>query len=240
MHEGEHRQGLEGGGMTLRHGRFSADGTVSEEVELDNLVCDCCQTSVAVARQGPVVVYRNRTEEEIRDIYIARFINGEWLAGQPVHSDGWKISGCPVNGPAVAARGDTVAVAWFTLAEDIPRVRFARSADGGASFGAAVEIAGHSPLGRVDVVLLDNDTAVVSWLDQDEGSPGEFRLRTVDSDSNAGEAFTVTRMQTGRPSGFPQMQATGNELIVAWTEGNQAGSMVNSARITGLAELHQH
>jgi hypothetical protein len=224
------------GGMTLRHARIAADGAISEEIELDELVCDCCQTSVAIARQGPVVVYRNRTAEEIRDIYITRRIDGEWLAGQAVHSDSWKISGCPVNGPAVAALGDTVAVAWFTMANDIPRVRFARSTDGGASFGAAVEVSEHSPLGRVDLVLLDNGTAVVSWLDQPAGSPGEFRLRTIASDDKPAEPLAVTRMNTDRPSGFPQMQADGNDLIVAWTEGTEqlddkTGSVIKSARL---------
>lgn len=232
----EHSQGHGSGGMTLRHAKFAADGAISEEIELDDLVCDCCQTSVAMAGQGPVAVYRNRTEEEIRDIYITRFVEGAWLAGQPVHADGWKITGCPVNGPVVAAQGDSVAVAWFTMADDIPRVRFARSEDGGASFGAVVEVAEHSPLGRVDLVLLDNGQAVVSWLDQLPGEVGEFRLRAIIGNGKLAEPFSVTPMQTGRPSGFPQMQSNGFDLIVAWTEGGEtdgskSGSIVKSARI---------
>jgi hypothetical protein len=235
-HPGEHAQEHGSGGMTLRHANFTATGAISEEIELDDLVCDCCQTSVALARQGPVVVYRDRTKEEIRDIYIARFVDGEWLAGQAVHADGWKITGCPVNGPAVAAQGDTVAVAWFTMADDIPRVRFARSEDGGASFGAVVEVAEHSPLGRVDLVLLENGHAVVSWLDQLPGGNGEFRLRTIAGDGKTAEPFSVTPMQTGRPSGFPQMQSHGNDLVLAWTEsgesdGSRSGTSVKSTRI---------
>ena len=235
-HSGEHAQKHGKGDMTLRHASFTADGAISEEIELDDRVCDCCQTSVAMARQGPVVVYRNRTEEEIRDIYITRFVDGEWLAGQTVHEDGWKVTGCPVNGPAVAAHGDTVAVAWFTMADDIPRVRFARSEDGGASFGAVVEVSEHSPLGRVDLALLDNGTAVVSWLDQLPGGSGEFLLRTIAGDGRPAAPFSVTRMQTGRPSGFPQMHSDGNDLILAWTEGSatnggKSSSVVKSARI---------
>lgn len=235
--EGEHGRGHGMGGMTLRHATFAADGTISDEIELDKLVCDCCQTSVAASRLGPVAVYRNRTQDEIRDIYISRQVNGTWLAGQPVHADGWKISGCPVNGPAVAAQGDTVVVAWFTMAGDIPRVRFARSENGGASFGSAQEIAEHSPLGRVDVVLLDNGNAVVSWLDQAQASSGEFLLRTIAGDGKPGEPVSVTRMQTGRPSGFPQLQSAGNDLIVAWTEGSEDSSKVKSGRISATRLL---
>ncbi|MFT5013827.1 MAG: hypothetical protein ACI9HA_002490, partial [Dinoroseobacter sp.] len=55
------------GGMTLRAGIFSAGGSTQKEWQLDALVCDCCQTSTAMTKSGPVVVYRNRSEAEIRD-----------------------------------------------------------------------------------------------------------------------------------------------------------------------------
>ncbi|HET6566257.1 MAG TPA: sialidase family protein [Xanthomonadales bacterium] len=229
--EMDHAEGHGAGGMTLRHALVTTDGTISEEIELDSLVCDCCQTSVAMTRQGPVAVYRNRTEDEIRDIYITRFVDGGWKEGQPVHADGWKISGCPVNGPAVAAQGDTVAVAWFTMAEDIPRVRFARSADGGITFGAATDVAANSPLGRVDLVLLDDGTAVVSWLDQRKGEPGVLQLRSITANGVAGQPYSVTQMGTGRPSGFPQMQSDGRDIILAWTQGQKKDSMVKAVRI---------
>ena len=35
-----------------------------------------------------------------------------------VYNDGWKIAACPVNGPAVAANGKRVALAWFTAPND--------------------------------------------------------------------------------------------------------------------------
>ena len=40
-----------------------------------------------------------------------------------------------MNGPAVAAHGADIVVAWYTAAESVPRVRLVRSSDGGASFG---------------------------------------------------------------------------------------------------------
>ena len=56
-----------------------------------------------------------------------------------------------------------VAVAWFT-APDQPRVRLAFSADGGRTFGPPLEVASGKVVGRVDVVLLQDGRAVVSWL----------------------------------------------------------------------------
>ena len=220
------------GGMTLRHAVVTADGVISEEAELDALVCDCCQTSVAIASEGPVAVYRNRTEEEIRDIYITRYIKGKWQPGQPVSNDGWKISGCPVNGPAVAAQGDTVAVAWFTMADDIPRVRFARSLDGGQTFNEAIDIDDDAPSGRVDLVLLNNGVAAISWLDEGDNGAGAIRVQLMHPDGSIIAVHTIATTELSRPAGFPQLASDGNSLIVAWTDSRKKASRVKSRRIT--------
>lgn len=229
-HDGEHASG----GMTLRSAIITATGEITAETEMDPLVCDCCQTSAAVAREGPVAVYRNRDESEIRDIYVARTIGRTWLAGQPVHKDGWKISGCPVNGPAIAASGDTVVVAWFTMAEDISRVRFARSEDGGATFSQVLNIAEDTPSGRVDVALLDNGNAALSWLDITADGEGVLRIRIIHPDGSFGPEQQIIGLASSRPAGFPQLVSEGNALIAAWTDTLEKVSNVRTARLTGL------
>ncbi|HET9529267.1 MAG TPA: sialidase family protein, partial [Blastocatellia bacterium] len=116
-----HGQGQSKEVMTLRHTTISAGGELSGEVVLDSRVCECCQTSAAQTSEGAVVVYRDRSEKEVRDISIVRFSRGRWTEPEIVHGDGWEIEGCPVNGPSVAASGRRVAVAWFTAAKDTPR-----------------------------------------------------------------------------------------------------------------------
>ncbi|MDX1407284.1 MAG: hypothetical protein R3330_04100, partial [Saprospiraceae bacterium] len=61
-----HRHG--GGAMTLRAAEFDVDGNLFAEAELDSMVCECCQTDAAMTSTGPIVVYRNRSDQEIRDI----------------------------------------------------------------------------------------------------------------------------------------------------------------------------
>jgi hypothetical protein len=148
------------GAMTLRGAVLTPAGAIDGS-EIDARVCDCCQTDVAVSEAALLVVYRDRSEDETRDIQAARLENGVWTTPVTVHADGWRIDACPVNGPAVAARGDEVAVAWFT-APDQPRVRVAFSADGGRTFGPPLEVASGKVVGRVDVVLLQDGRAVVS------------------------------------------------------------------------------
>src|SRR5690349_13583594 len=89
--------------MTLRYATIDANGNLYDEAELDERVCECCQTSAAITSQGPITVYRDRSPSEVRDIYIVRQVNGSWTKPQPVFADNWEINGCPVNGPAVAA-----------------------------------------------------------------------------------------------------------------------------------------
>lgn len=218
-------------GMTLRHAVVAADGTLTEEFELDNLVCDCCQTSVAIASGGPVAVYRNRSEEEIRDIYITRYVDGKWLAGKPVSNDGWKIAGCPVNGPVVAADGDTVVVAWFTVVDDLPLVRFARSIDAGQTFGIAKDVDNDGPAGRVGLVLLDNGDAIISWLGKGENGVGDLNIQRIGRDGSSGPVHTLVSTGQGRAAGVPQIQSDGKNLIVAWTDISEQASQVRSMRI---------
>lgn len=219
------------GGMTLRSAVITPAGEITDDFLVDELVCDCCQTDIALAAEGPVVVYRNRTSREIRDIYIARTVDGRWQPGQPVAEDGWEISGCPVNGPAIAALGHEVVVAWYTAADDHSRIRLARSADGGASFTLPIDLDIETALGRVDVALLQNGSAAVSWLRKSDNERGALAVRTVSASGELGVVHTIAELQTTRTTGFPQMLHVGDELLFAWTESNGDTSTIRSATV---------
>lgn len=204
--------------MTLRYTTLAGDGSAGPEVELDGRICDCCQTSVALTSHGPIAVYRDRSDAEIRDIYVTRRVDGAWTGGRPVHDDGWEIAACPVNGPSVSADGERVAVAWFTAARDTARVNVAFSDDGGATFSAPVRVDGGDPAGRVDVELLAGGDALVSWIERTGGEDAEVRIRRVGPRLEMGEPVTVARSSGARASGFPRMTRAGDRVLLAWTE----------------------
>ena len=89
--------------MTIRFAEITNNGDIINENELDASVCDCCQTSITNTDKGPLVVYRDRSKEDIRDIYVTRNIDDKWETRAAVHNDGWVIYGCPVNGPKVVS-----------------------------------------------------------------------------------------------------------------------------------------
>jgi len=210
--------GSASGGMSLRAAVIAADLSIKHEYLLDELVCDCCQTDIAPGPHGPIAVFRNRSKEEIRDIYVSRFIDDQWLEGQAVANDGWEIAGCPVNGPAIDVSGKEVGVTWFTMANDDPAVSFARSSDAAATFSDPVSIDGTRASGRVDVVLLDNGDAVVSWLRSGEDEQGELAIRIVSRTGRLSAIHAIAPSSIARPAGFPQMVGMGNQLLFAWTD----------------------
>jgi hypothetical protein len=204
------------GNMTLRYVTIRRDGMIGEEIALDSKVCECCQTSAAVTADGPIVAYRDRSDEEIRDISVVRWQAGKWSAPGSVHRDGWQINGCPVNGPSVTASGRRVAVAWFTGVNNTPRVRVAFSTNAGETFGEPLTVDDGNPAGRVETLMLDDGSAMVAWLEKVAGG-GEVRARRIKPDGQRGESMTVSVTGAARANGFPQMARSGGKLIFAWT-----------------------
>ena len=212
--DGRAMASAEKGSMSLRTARIGQQ--IGQSELLDARTCDCCQTSAAMTERGPVVVFRDRTEAEIRDIAIVRATSAGWTAPKLVHADGWEFPGCPVNGPAVDARGRDVAVAWFT-GKDGGAVNLAFSGDAGQTFAAPIVVDSASPLGRVDVALLDEKRAVVSWLAR-AGSGSEVRVATVSSKGAIEGVRTITTTSAERRSGFPRLALLAKGLAIAWVD----------------------
>lgn len=219
-------------GMTLRSATLSEDGVASEEAVVDNWVCDCCQTDVAVTEAGPIVVYRDRTDDEVRDIYVARNVNGQWQAGSAISNDGWVISGCPVNGPVIDAAGNFVAVAWFTAADQKPKVQTAFSTNAGKSFSEAIEVAAGNTSGHVGLALIDNHSYAVSWMEP--GTDGEYaiKLLAITSEGQKGLGQVVGRTSIAR--NVPQLVRVRDKLILAWTDKFDEVSKVVSVEVAIL------
>lgn len=223
--EGEH-SGHEGhhGEMTLRGAVLDKTGKKINEWELDGRICDCCQTSIAITGNGPIVVYRDRSADEIRDMSIVRYVKGEWTQPKTIFPDEWKIAGCPVNGPRADAAGNNLAIAWFSMKDNNGEVKIIFSEDGGATFKTPVRINEGKTIGRVDVVMLNETTAMVSWM---EGST--IKAVKVNKDGTKAAPVVIAESSDARSSGFPQMTKAGDQLIFAWTD--------NSTKTIKLASL---
>ncbi len=216
------------GPMTLRSAVITPSGERIREQLVDASVCDCCQTDVAVSSHGPVAVYRDRTDSEIRDIYISRYANGSWEPGARLYADNWHITGCPVNGPSIVADGDLVAVAWFSAADNQPVVRVVISSDGGMNFGDPVTVSNGRLAGYVGLALVDERTLAVSWVSRDQGT-NALQVRTVSIDGAVGEVHQVADIEQVRV--FPQLGYQDGSLYLFWTDMAEDATVMAGLRI---------
>ncbi|WP_420385496.1 exo-alpha-sialidase [Roseivirga sp.] len=227
----DHNEGGHGGAgaMTLRAAIFDANGKALEEWELDDRVCDCCQTTAAKTDEGIVVIYRDRTENEIRDMSVVRLVNGNWTKPEPLKVELWEMPACPVNGPSVTAQGNQVAVAWFMAKGGTPEVKLAFSKDGGASFGEPVVVSQANTSGRVGTTTLNNGHVIVSWLDT-IGETAKVMVAEYDKTGALINKMTVAETSAARASGFPVITSNGNDIYMAWTQADEK-TMIKTAKI---------
>lgn len=212
------------------------DGTgFLPETELDGRVCDCCGTAAVGVGERVLVAYRDRSPKEVRDMSLVEFADGRWSKDRALSRDGWTIDGCPVNGPALAAKGDRVAALWYTMTGDKPAVKLAFSEDGGKAFGAPTALDSGHPAGRVDLVMLDDGSAVAAWLEN--GEEPSILARRVKPDGSASAPYEVARSTGSRASGIPRLARWGNRVIAAWTDTSGAQPWVRLSAFDPLRDL---
>ena len=224
-----------GGAMSVRFGQFDGSFKQIAETAVDSRVCECCPTAAAVTAEGVITAYRDRSDDEIRDNYVSRLVNGKWTAPQPVFKDNWKIAACPVNGPALAANGRLVAMTWFTVKQDQGHAYLAFSDDAGATFGTPIRVDDGGSLGRVGVELLADGAALATWIEfvDQPGAPkpaggggvAQFRARRIDRRGARSAPVTVAGIAGSRSSGYPRAAVANGEVVFAWTEAVNGGGL---------------
>jgi hypothetical protein len=164
--------------------------------------------------KGLLVAYRDHTPQDIRDIGILRFESGRWSNSKILHPDKWQINACPVNAAAASAKDNRVAVAWYTEADDMPRVQVAFSSDAGTTFGKPTTVSTRDTQGYASTALTGDGGAVVSWIEEGTNSARAL-VRVV---SPAGVAGPVVEIAQGSRAslGYPKLGHSGNETWIAW------------------------
>ncbi|MDZ7659099.1 sialidase family protein [Fodinibius sp.] len=216
--------------MTLRGALISNSGDIKKSFLIDDSVCDCCPTSLAKTNNGAIVAYRNRTEDEIRDIYTSRFNGEQWSDPKAVFNDNWKINACPVNGPKLAAQDSMVSIAWHTGANDKHTAKYAYSADQGTTFSEPIILNDSTSLGRVDTEIYKG-ISYLTWMEKGE-SDAVLKMASFDKDKQINQTKTVAKLNESRRTGFPQMERLGNALFFAWTHPDSTGTKIITKKMT--------
>jgi hypothetical protein len=192
------------------------EGPIAETRLLDPDTCTCCSTAIAKTPSGLLAAYRGHNSKNIRDISLVRTVDTGWSEPHIPHPDDWHIEACPVNGPHLDAYENQTALIWFTAPQDQGAVKIAFSHAGGAEFAAAMRLDNGNAVGRAQVVLLRDGSAVGFWL---ESGGGAARLvaRRVRDDGSMGAPLELVR---GANFGYPHATSTAGGIMVAWSERN--------------------
>lgn len=228
-HAHEHAHG---GDMQLRSAIVDRAGRLHHEARIDGNVCSCCWPDlVRIAADRYLAAYRDRSEDEIRDIRLAEFDGQRWRKGARIHADDWKIAACPTNGAALASRDDQVLVIWPTM-PDMQRLAVRAKAVAG---GPMVELeVGSSVIGRPDVSA-DAHGWLLSWLGAGAAGHSVLRVAEWDSDLRERSRHAVVTLPAGRNIGVPRLQAAGAEAMLVWTEVSGPAPEPNAKPPTHLA-----
>lgn len=220
-------KGQRGKGYTvLRTALFDKNGRKSNEQVLDNRVCDCCQTTAVNTQSGVVVMYRDRSQKEQRDIGYVVLKNGQWSKPQSLHNDSWVIRGCPVNGPSLATYQDNVAVSWFTMGNQESKVQLSFSNNGGTTFSKPILLDKTGVMGRVNTQILQTGDAIVSYVTNED----EKRVVKILQVSPKGKKTLLTSIDSlGNSNDFPKTVVSEGKLYIAWSERQKDKPQVKTA-----------
>ncbi len=199
---------------------INAAGEAQSEFVLDPLVCDCCDTDAEIFASGNVVVtYRDRAEDEIRDIYYVRgnpLQPESFTAPVAVAADGWKPEGCPVNGPAIANSGRYTAILSFCDKRwSVPRLQISQSKGGGKKFGLPSLVSAKDTLGRANIAYSPEGIPVVAWLQQ-IGEEVWWVAKAVSAKGQTGWRSKISLASTARASGFIELLAVDDGVIATY------------------------
>jgi hypothetical protein len=168
--------------------------------------------------------YRTLGDGTVRDINVVRYRLGRWENDHNLSRDEWCSPHCPASGSQLAASGGRVAAAWFTAAEDRPRLRISSSPDAGSRFLMPLSVDFGHPLGRPAVAMLHDGAIVTLWVEgessQAKGPPAGLWLRRATPDYSLDPPVLVMAESTDRLRGQPRLAivrdfAGGNSDVVA-------------------------
>lgn len=215
------------GPMTIRYAKMNEAFEISNQRLIDSMVCECCQTDMLYFNDAPFTVYRDRAENEIRDI-------GFWNGNQTtkVYNDNWLIGGCPVNGPALAKTENNLAVSWYTQQESIPVVKLAFYETNTGQFSEPIILTDEYVLGRIDMAWINENYLAVSFL-QSLDEKTYIVVKIVDDKGATLETIKVAESSAKRKSGFPSLLTLDEKIYIAYLDAINDGG-IQLKKITWL------
>lgn len=211
-------------------------------------VCYCCKTTLVSAAGGSVyAAWRHVYPGNLRDMAFTMSRDGGRSFAPPIRvsEDHWVLEGCPDDGPAMAVDAEgRIHVVWPTLvkesaapgAEPAQTVAlfYAVSSDG-RTFSTRQPLPTEGLPHHPRIVTGGDGTLTVVWDELAKGSRRVAIARAKPA-ANGFPSFRRQLLTSEGPSVYPVGAAAGADVIVAWTRGTSAASIIRIERISGSGE----
>jgi hypothetical protein len=208
------------------------------DVLIEPLVSEAAAPALAAFPDGSAILtYRGRSDGEVRDIHVVRYLLSGWENDHVLNHDEWRVGRGIAESPQLATAGGRVASAWFTGADNNPRVQISTSPDAGARFLMPLTVDLGHPVGRPAVTLLHDGAALATWIEQEsserDAKPAGLWLRRVSPDFSLDPPVLLAADAIHRVLGQPRVtivrdftgENTTATLLVAYTSGSQTGTV---------------
>lgn len=198
---------------------LDTSGVAGPEVVLDNDFCDCCIPAFTASGNELLLAYREHQPNNVREIAVLRWTPTAPSTSTEVSKDGWVLDGCPSRGPAIAEGAGRVGLLWFTGAQGRPKLQLAFSRDGGSVFETPLLLDSLAPEMVAGLQVLENGSAVATWLGTGSAGQEELRVRHIAADGRPGSAVALPAADS---TGFVSLSTAtrGDSVFVAFAEAN--------------------
>jgi hypothetical protein len=165
---------------------------------------------------------------QIRDIVVAN-MGADPL---PVHSDGWKIEGCPHSGPSVFLdNGGTRHMLWYTGASGRSGIYYARDSGNGTPTLPVGVVTGQAlPVAHVSLAVSERLGPVAAF---DVTAEKKRRIPLSRVDVSATVPPSILEIPGTAGGLYPQVVAFEDQptAIVAWTQPRDGRNLVGLAAL---------
>lgn len=196
----------------LYSAELDADGTVSNEQIIDTLISQLCPLDMASTSKGALIAYRNHQAEDVKEIVVRQYRDGNWQPYTVLGPDRWSTNYPTTEGPRITAGKKHAAVVWYAAPEGQSKIQMAASSNHGKSFKSPVIVDSEQPVGKADVCLLDRNRYLVSWV----GQGNRLLVAELNKRGKIYQTVEIAQLPPGEVVGSPCISAGQGGAVVSW------------------------
>jgi hypothetical protein len=199
-------------------------------------VCYCCKTSLIAAGSSVYAAWRHVFQGGFRDIAFTELRDGgrSFSSVVRVSADGWKIDGCPENGPALAADASRrIHVVWPTPPDgktDTPLGLFYANTSNATTFSPRAQIPTNGPAAHAQIVIGLDGQPIVAW-DEIVAGARRIALAGVRGDGSSASFVPIASPTKSADQGWPALASTTGGTVLAWVNKSGVGNSIDVVRL---------